>query len=130
MVNTSADDVDTMVDDQPIIVPDQGQVIHEHTPRAKPLASAPWPQSPEPHPRAQTLETNPPNGLQHLRLVRAQNPQLVVQTLREADAARNTADEDVNQHLVTVSLMSLSLMSYPLMFLSPMSYMLRRTRMA
>jgi hypothetical protein len=36
MVNTSADDVDTMVDDQPIMLPEQGLEIHQHTPRPDP----------------------------------------------------------------------------------------------
>ena len=32
MVNTSADDVDTIIDDQPIVLPEQGQEMREHTP--------------------------------------------------------------------------------------------------
>jgi hypothetical protein len=32
MVNTSADDVDTKLDDQPIVLPEQGQEMREHTP--------------------------------------------------------------------------------------------------
>jgi hypothetical protein len=32
MVNTSADDVDTMVDDEPTVLPEQGQEMHDHTP--------------------------------------------------------------------------------------------------
>jgi len=41
MVNTSADDVDNMVDDQPIVLPEQGQQMREHTPRPQPTAPAP-----------------------------------------------------------------------------------------
>jgi hypothetical protein len=41
MVNTSGDDVDTMVHDQPIVVPDQGQEMREHAPQPQPLAAAP-----------------------------------------------------------------------------------------
>ena len=33
MVNTSADETDTMVDNQPTMLPDQGQEMHEHIPR-------------------------------------------------------------------------------------------------
>jgi len=33
MVNTSADDVDTMVDDQPIVLPEQCQEMREQIPR-------------------------------------------------------------------------------------------------
>jgi len=43
MLNTSADNVDTIVDDQPIMLPEQGQEIHEPTPRLQPLAPAPQP---------------------------------------------------------------------------------------
>ena len=59
MVNSSADDVDTIVDDQPIMLLEQGQEMREHTPRPQPpvpaprplpLAPAPWPQYPEPCP--------------------------------------------------------------------------------
>jgi len=78
MVNTSADDVDTMVDDQPIVLPEQGQEMCEHIP---------WPQPPEPRPRPRTPETHPLSGLEHLRLVTPQKPRPAVPTLREAEAA-------------------------------------------
>jgi len=42
MVNTSADDVDTMVDNQPLVLPEQGQKMSDHTPWPQPTASAPW----------------------------------------------------------------------------------------
>jgi hypothetical protein len=50
MVNLSADDADTMVDDQPTMLPDQGQEMHEHTPQPQPPAPAQRPQTPEPGP--------------------------------------------------------------------------------
>jgi len=50
MVNSSADDVDTMVDDQPTVLHEQGQEICKHTPWPQPLVPALWPQSPEPCP--------------------------------------------------------------------------------
>ena len=50
MVNISADDVDTMVDNQPIVLLEQGQETREHTP---------LPQPPAPATRAQTLEPRP-----------------------------------------------------------------------
>jgi hypothetical protein len=50
MVNTSADDADTMVEDQPTMLPVQGQEMHEHTPRPQPPAPAPRPQTPQPRP--------------------------------------------------------------------------------
>jgi len=41
MVNTSADDVDTMVDDQLIVLSEPAQEIGDHTPRPQPPAPAP-----------------------------------------------------------------------------------------
>jgi hypothetical protein len=96
MVNTSADDVDTMVDDQPIVLPEQGQEIRKHTPRPQPLAPGPRPQSPEPRPRPRTPETHPLSGLEHLGLVTPQKPRPAVPTLRKAEAAGNTSDVDVD----------------------------------
>jgi hypothetical protein len=69
MVNTSADDADCMVDDEPTVLPEQGQQMREHTPRPQPLAPAPQPQTPEPSPRLPTLETHTVSGLEVLRLV-------------------------------------------------------------
>jgi len=50
MVNTSADDADTMVDHEPTMLPEQGQEMREHALRPQALAPAPWPQTPEPSP--------------------------------------------------------------------------------
>jgi len=50
MVNTSADDVDTIVDDETIMLPEQGQVMRKDTPWPQPLAPATKPQTLEPHP--------------------------------------------------------------------------------
>jgi hypothetical protein len=49
MVNTSADDVDTMVDDRPILLPEQGQEMRK--PRPQPAAPGQRAQTPEPHPQ-------------------------------------------------------------------------------
>jgi len=109
MVNTSADDVDTMVDDQPIVLPEQGQEMCEHITR---------PQSPEPRPRPRTPETHPLSGLEHLRLATPQKPRPAVPTLREAQAARNTSDVvvdvDVDQQLQIESAGGDSLPNVPL----------------
>jgi len=59
MVNTLADNVDTMVDDQPIVLPEQGQEKCEHTPRPQPPAPAPRPQTAEPLWWLRMLETHP-----------------------------------------------------------------------
>ena len=50
MVNTSADDADTMVDNQPTVRPEHGQEMGEHTSRPQPPAPAPRPLTPEPPP--------------------------------------------------------------------------------
>ena len=41
MVNISADNADTMVDDEPTVLPEQGQEMREHTPRPQPPATNP-----------------------------------------------------------------------------------------
>jgi hypothetical protein len=50
MVNPSPDDADTMVDDQPTMVPVPGQGMRDNTT---------WPQPPAPAPRLQTPEPRP-----------------------------------------------------------------------
>jgi hypothetical protein len=50
MVNTSADDAYTMVDDKPTVQPGQGQEARKHTHPPHPLVCAPRPQTPEPPP--------------------------------------------------------------------------------
>jgi hypothetical protein len=50
VVNTSADDVDSIVGNQPIVLPEQGEGMHEHTPQPDPPAPAPRPHTPEPCP--------------------------------------------------------------------------------
>jgi hypothetical protein len=98
MVNTSADNADTMVDDEPTVLPEQGQEMEqcqemrEHTPRPLPPAYAPGTQTPEPPPRPQTPETHILSGLQILGLVTLQKPRPAAPTLREADAVGNTSD--------------------------------------
>jgi hypothetical protein len=96
MVNTSADDVVTMVDDQPIVLPEQGQEIRKHTPRPQTLATAPRPQALERRLRLRTPETHPLSGLVHLEFVTPQNPHPAVPTLQDAEAAGNTSDVDVD----------------------------------
>jgi len=51
MVKTSADDVDTMADDQTIVLPDQGQGMREQTPQPQCPAPAPGPETPERRPQ-------------------------------------------------------------------------------
>jgi hypothetical protein len=99
MVNTSADDVETIVDDQPIVLPEQGQEMRKHTPRPHPPAPAPRPQTSESHPRPLTPETHPLSGQEHLGLVTPQKPRPAVPTLREAEAAGNTPDVDVDVYV-------------------------------
>jgi len=100
MVNTSADDADTMVDDEPTVLPEQGQEMREHTPRPQPPAPDPRPQTPEPSPRPPTPETHTLSGLEYLGHVTPQKPRTAALTLREAEAAGNTSDVDVEQQLL------------------------------
>ena len=66
IVTTLADDVDSMVDNQRFVLPEQGQEMHEYTPQPQPLARAPQPQTLAPCLRPQTLKTYPFTGLQDL----------------------------------------------------------------
>jgi hypothetical protein len=97
MVNSSADDVDTMVDDDPTVLHKQNQEMCLHTPRPQPLAPGPWPQTPEPPPRSRTLETHTLSGLEFLGLVTPQKPLPAAPTLRDAEADGSTLDVDVEQ---------------------------------
>jgi hypothetical protein len=134
MVNTSADDVHTRVDNQAFMLPEQCQEMYEQTQQPQPLAPARWPQTPEPRPQTRTPETHPLSGLEYLGLVTPEKPRPAVPTMRKAEAAGNTSyvdmDVDVDQQVVTVSPMSLSAMSLSLMSLSPMSHSLSRAWMA
>jgi len=50
MVNSPADDVDTMVDDQSIMLPEQGQEMKHHIPLKQSAVPSPWPETQAPHP--------------------------------------------------------------------------------
>jgi hypothetical protein len=97
MVNTLADDVNTMVNDEPTVLPGQGHEMREHTPRPQPPAPAPRPQTPEPPPPPQTPVTHNLSGLECLGLITLQKAHPAAPTLREAEAAGNTLDVDVEQ---------------------------------
>ena len=114
MVNTSADDVDTMVDDQPIVLPEQCQEMREHTPRPQPPAPAPRPQTPDPGPRPRTPETHPLRSLEYLGIVKPQKPCPAVPTQRKAETVGNTSDVDVDQQLLIESVGGDSLPDVPL----------------
>jgi len=114
MVNTSADDTDTMVDDQPTGQPEQGQEMCEYTPQPQPLAPAPRPQTLEPRPQPRTLETHTLSGLEFLGHVTPHKPRPVAPTLRESEAARNTSDVDVDQQVLGKSAAGDSLPDVPL----------------
>ena len=88
--------------------------MREHTPRPQPPAPAPRPQTPDPHPRPRTPETHPLSGLEHLGLVTLQKPRPAVPTQREAEAAGNTSDLDVDQQLLIESAGGDSLPDVPL----------------
>jgi len=115
VVNTSADDVDTMVDDQPIVLPEQGKEMREHTSQPPPPpVPAPWPQTSEPCPLPRMPETHPLSGLEDSGLVTPQKPRLVVPSLRQPEELRNTLDLDVDQQLLGQSAGGDSLPDIPL----------------
>ena len=100
MVNTSADNIDTMVDIQSILLAEQGQEMREHTPGLPPLVPAPQPQTLEPRPQPRTPETHTLSRLEDLGLVTPQQPRPAVPSLWKAEANGNTADVDVDQQLL------------------------------
>jgi len=106
MVNTSADDADTVVDDEPNVLPEQGQEMergqemHDRTPGPQPSAPAPRPQTPEPPSLPHTPETHTLGGLEFFGLVKPQKPRPAAPTLREAEAAGNPSDVDLEQQLL------------------------------
>jgi len=97
---TSADDADTMVDDPPTMLLGQGQGMRDHTPQPQPLAPAPRPQTTKPRPRPRIPETHTLSGLEFMGPVTTQKPRPAAPTLREAEAARNISDVDVEHHLL------------------------------
>jgi hypothetical protein len=114
MVNTSADNLDTMVHDQPLVKPEQRQEMREYTPQPQPPAPAQRPQSLDPRPRPRTPETHPLSRLEHLGIVTPQKPRPAVPTQREAEAAGNTSDVGVHQQLLIESAGGDSLADVPL----------------
>jgi len=114
MVNTSANNVDTRAEDQPIVIPEQGQEMIEHTWQPQPLAPTPQLQTPEPHPHPWTPVTDPLSGLQDLGHVTEQKPRPAVPIFQEAEADRHSSCVDVNQQLVGESAGGDSLPDIPL----------------
>ena len=96
MVNTLADDAVTLVYDQPTVLPEQGQEMGEHTSRLQPPAPAQRPPTTEPCPQPRTPETHTLSGLKFLGLVSPRRPRRVAPTLREAAAAGNSWDVDMD----------------------------------
>jgi len=94
MANTSADDEDIIVDDQQIVLPEQGQEMREYTPRV---------QLPAPAPRPRNSQIHPLSGLENSARVMPQEPRPAVPTLQEAEAAGITSDVNVDQQLLIES---------------------------
>jgi hypothetical protein len=94
MVYTWADNIDTIVDDEPNMLPEPGLVMGESTPRPERPVPAPRPHTPEPLPQPRTPETFPITGLEYLGLRKPQKLRPAAPTLREAEAMENTLDVD------------------------------------
>jgi hypothetical protein len=114
MVNTSADYVDTMREDQPIVLSEQCQEMREHIPWPQPPPPAPRIQTSDPRPRPGPPETHSLSSLEHLGLLTPQKPRQAVLTQSEAAAARNNLDVDVDQQLQIESAGGDSLPDIPL----------------
>jgi hypothetical protein len=114
MVNTSPDDVDTIVDGQPIVLPEQGQGIRKHTPWPQPPVRAPRPQTLERRPPLRIPETYPLTGLELLGVITLQKTRLAVPTFQGVEAAGNTTDVDVNQQVLIELAGSDCLSDFPL----------------
>jgi hypothetical protein len=114
MVNKSADEADTMVDNEPTVLPEPSQGMCQHNPRPQPLAPAPRPETTEPPPQPQTPETHSLSGLKFMGLVTPPKPCSAVAILRDAEAARNNSDVDVEQQLLGESAAGDSLPDVPL----------------
>jgi len=100
LANASADDVDTIVDDQPLVSAEQGQEMRNHTSEPQSPAPAPWAHTLEPRPWPRTPETSLFGGLDFLWLVMLQQPRPAVPTPQPDEAARYTLDPDVGQQLL------------------------------
>ena len=81
MVNILADKVDIMVHYQPIVLPEQGQEMRDHTLQLQPLMPAPLPQSSESRPPLRTPETHPLSELECLGLATLYKPHRAAPTL-------------------------------------------------
>ena len=103
MVNTLADNADTMVGDEPTVLPEQGQVMRDNTTQPQPPVPARRPQTTEPPPRPRTLETHTMSGLEFLWLVTPQKPHPAMTTRRDANAAGNTSDIDMELEILCES---------------------------
>ena len=115
MVNTSADNADTMVDNEPTMLPEQRQEMREHAPQPQPTTPAPRPQTLEPPPRPPTQATHTLSGLEILVLVTPQKPRPAAPTMREAEAAGTTLDVNVEQLLLGESAGGDSLPDVPIL---------------
>jgi len=106
MVNSSADDVDSVVGDQQIVVPEQGQEMREYTPLPQPLTPVQRHQIPKPRPQLRTPETHPLSGLEELKPWRCRNLTRPCQVCKTLFAAGNTSDVTVYQQLLGESVAS------------------------
>jgi len=124
MVHTSAEDVDTMGDDQPTVLPGQRHEMREYTSRPQPPAPGPRPHTPEPCALPQTPVTHPLSGLEVLQLVTPQNlaqRRQLCEKLWQPETHWMSiwiSSYSANRQVATVSTMSVSPMSLSLISLS------------
>jgi hypothetical protein len=97
MINVLAEDVDTMVVDQPNALPEQSQEMCRYTQWPQPLAPDTPPQILEPCPQPRTQVTDLLCDVELLVLGMAQKPRPAVQTQQESEVAKQTMDVDMEQ---------------------------------
>jgi len=102
-VDTSADDANAMVDEEPTAQPEQGQVMRNQFSRPQLASPAPWQQCPARSPRPRTVEIYTLSGLEFVVLVTPLKPRAEATTLRAAEAAGNSSDIAVEEQQLSDS---------------------------
>jgi len=100
MLITWSDDVDTMVDDEPIVLSEHSQEMCEHTPQPEHPAPPRWLQTLESCAELHTPENYSLSGQDHLGHVMLQKPRPPVPSLLHGDPAGNTSVVHLDQQLL------------------------------
>ena len=99
MVNSSADDANTIVDDEQTMLPEQGQEKCDHIRQLQLPAHTLRLKTPEPPTRPPTPQTHTLSGRVFLEVMTPYTYHPAAQSLREAEAAGNSLDFNVQQQI-------------------------------